>query len=135
MDITKALNIATTALSAQRKRMDIISSNLANAHTTRTTQGLPYQRQDAVFESLLMEGSKQAHGVRVSEIRTDQTPGERLFDPTHPDADSTGYVTYPNVDVMTEMVDLLSASRAYEASLTTAETVRDMAKRTLEIAR
>ncbi len=134
MDVTKAMQIATSALDAQRERIDVISANLANAQTTRTAEGGPYKRRDVVFEAR-PQSQPGVSSVEVTDVVADPTPGPRIFDPSHPDADSEGYVSYPNVQVMSEMVDLMSAVRAYEASVTAAETTRDMAKRTLDIAR
>lgn len=133
MDVTRALGVATTAIEAQRSRIEVIASNLANAQTTRTAEGGPFVRMDAVFRSVMLEDGSV--GVEVADIVPDPSEGPRVFSPGHPDADGDGYLRLPNVNVMTEMVDLMSAVRAYEASVTAAESARDMAKKTLEIAR
>lgn len=133
MDITRALGVATTAIEAQRVRIEVIASNLANAQTTQTAEGGPFVRKDVVFGSVELDDGSV--GVDVAGIVPDPSEGPRIYAPGHPDADTDGYLRLPNVNVMTEMVDLMSAVRAYEASVTAAESARDMAKKTLEIAR
>jgi len=146
MSFWNSLRIGASGLTAQRLRLDLISNNIANAQTTRTEKGGPYQRQDVIF---MPEGSNPnlpgpvaarrntlgelQGGVKVSEIITDETGGPRVYDPTHPDADANGYVDYPNVDVVVEMTNMLSATRSYEANLTTIEAVKRMALKALEI--
>jgi flagellar basal-body rod protein FlgC len=137
-------------LYAQRLRLDVISNNVANAETTRTTAGGPYQRQDVVFttqnnlpfiHNLLMANRDldndpaNLQGVKVSKIITDETEGPKVYDPTHPDADEEGYVTYPNVNLVVEMTNMLSATRSYEANLSVVDAARTMAQRALEIGR
>jgi flagellar basal-body rod protein FlgC len=146
MSFWESLRIGASGLTAQRLRLDLISNNIANAQTTRTEKGGPYQRQDVVF---MAEGSNPAlpgpvaarrntlgtlqGGVKVSEIMTDGTNGPRVYDPTHPDADANGYVDYPNVDIVVEMTNMLSATRSYEANLATVEAIKRMALKALEI--
>lgn len=141
-----SLDISASGLTAQRLRLDIIANNLANAETTRTAQGGPYQRQVPLF------APREAHafgaflgasagtaaggqGVRVVGIASDPTPPRRVYQPGHPDADTTGYVMYPNVNVVTEMVDMISASRAYEANAAAFEAAKSMALKALELGR
>jgi flagellar basal-body rod protein FlgC len=140
MDILSGIASTDSALTAQRTRLDVIAQNIANAHTTRGPDGLPYQRRVVSFESEMQKaqnpyGSRGAglSTVRVSEISNDTTPGQRINDPSSPDADAKGMVTMPNVNLAFEMVDLITASRAYEANLTVAKNSRQMAMKTLEI--
>jgi flagellar basal-body rod protein FlgC len=148
MSFWNTLRISSSALYAQRLRLDVISNNVANAETTRTTAGGPYQRQDVVFttqnnlpfiHNLLMANRNldndpaNLQGVKVSEIITDDTEGPKVYDPTHPDADEEGYVTYPNVNLVVEMTNMLSATRSYEANLSVVDAARTMAQRALEI--
>ena len=150
MSFWKTLRISTSALYAQRLRLDVISNNVDNAETTRTTAGGPYQRQDVVFttqnnlpfiHNLLMANRDldndpaNLQGVKVSKIITDETEGPKVYDPTHPDADEEGYVTYPNVNLVVEMTNMLSATRSYEANLSVVDAARTMAQRALEIGR
>lgn len=148
-----SLNISASALTAQRLRMDVVSSNIANANTTRGTmvngQWEPYRRKMVVMESrtsnfnqvLQGEMQKQTNpqtnlqGVRVTGIVGDQTPFKLVFDPANPDADASGYVRLPNVDLSKEMVDLLSAQRAYEANITSFNTEKSLQLKALEIGR
>jgi flagellar basal-body rod protein FlgC len=139
MDLLDTLNIAGSGLTAQRVRLQTISSNLANARTTRTEQGGPYQRKAPVFVAETLDGfggqlDRELASVRVDRIQTD--PGVRMVhDPSHPDADADGYVAMPDIDVLAEMVDLMTTSRSYEANVNTIEVTRDMASRALEIGR
>lgn len=137
--------ISASALTAERLRMDVISNNIANANTTRTVEGGPYVRQrvtfaprfDAapVFSSFLptMTPDGLSAGVRVTSIQKDPTSPKMVYDPGHPDANSEGYVAYPNVNVVNEMVDLISASRAYEANITAFNATKSMALQALSI--
>ncbi len=148
MSFWNSLHIGLSGLTAQRLRLDLISNNIANAQTTRTEQGGPYQRQDVVFLAegqngflpklvaarRSQEGSLQG-GVQVAQITTDTETGARVYDPTHPDADADGYVTYPNVDIVVEMTNMLSATRSYEANLASVEASKRMALKALEIGR
>jgi flagellar basal-body rod protein FlgC len=144
------MRIGASALYAQRLRLDTISNNIANAETTRTDTGGPYQRKDVVFSTrsslpftanlllvnrTLGEKAVNLDGVQVNQIVTDTSPGTKVFDPTHPDADTEGYVQYPNVNLVAEMTNMLSATRSYEANLTVIEAAKTMAQRALEIGR
>lgn len=145
MGYFKSLDIGASALTAQSLRIDTISQNIANAQTTRTENGKPYRRKVAVFEERegkpdfagalnnAMGENKIGAGVRVSKIVEDQSPLRKVYDPGHPDADKDGYVSYPNVDTVIEMVNLISASRAYEANVTAINSVKSMALKALEL--
>jgi flagellar basal-body rod protein FlgC len=155
MSFWNSLRIGASALSAQRLRLDVIANNIANAETTRTETGGPYKRQDVVFQpqgksaflpqflSVLRGHNKQgsaapslnAAGVKVASVITDQTPGAHIYDPIHPDADENGYVDYPNVNLVVEMTNMLSATRSYEASISVVEAAKRMAQKALEIGR
>lgn len=138
-------DIAGSGMSAERLRLDVIANNLANARTTRTADGGPYRRQRVVFApreepvprrpfSHWLRGARGA-GVRVVGIVPDPEPPRRVWDPYHPDADEEGYVLLPNVDVVTEMVDMISATRAYEANVSVMQAAKTMAQAALEIGR
>ena len=143
MDFLTALHMSTTGLSAQRIRMNIISTNLANVHTTRTPTGGPYRRQLVVmeavpsedFESALRSQSELLQSVNVSEIVEDTTSFRQVYDPGHPHANKAGYVSMPNVDAMTEMSDMLIARRSYEANVAAIGSTKAMALKALEIGR
>ena len=144
MGILTSLRIAGSALTAQRLRMDVTTSNIANAQTTRTDDGGPYRRQSVVFTPLAISsgtdgsgaaGQNGAMGVEVSAIVQDAAPQRQVHDPTHPDADANGDVAYPNMDLVTEMTDMMSANRAYEANVTVISAVKNMAQRAIDIAR
>ena len=137
--VFSALEVAGSGLTAQRGRMNVIAGNLANVHTTRGADGQPYRRLDPVFtvDPLAPAASdpvlRQVQGVRLAAVRPDPTPGQRLYEPGHPDADAQGYVEYPNVNVVTEMVNLMTTSRAYEAGITSIESIKAMARSALKI--
>ena len=144
MGLFDAINISGSGLSAERLRMDVTAENLANAQSTRGPDGQPYRRKEVVlqqaeggFESALRTASSGstsgARGVEVAGIVEDQTPNRQVYDPGHPDANAQGYVEMPNVDSVTEMVDLISASRAYEANVTAMQTAKTMFTRTLDL--
>jgi flagellar basal-body rod protein FlgC len=146
-----ALETSASALTAERLRMDVIANNIANAETTRTPEGGPYRRQMVVlgsrpsFAATLQGAGGQAQpagaadsvgrGVRVVQIVQDQRPFKLKYDPTNPDADANGYVQLPNVETVTEMVDLISASRAYEANVTALNAFKSMVSAALQIGR
>jgi flagellar basal-body rod protein FlgC len=139
MSIFRTLRISGSALTAERLRMDTIANNLANVNTTRTESGGPYQRQVPIFttrtEERPTEDGFRGGGVRVTGIYSDLSPARRVHEPGHPDADLEGYVEYPNVNVVTEMVDMITATRAYEANITIINSSRNMALKALEIGR
>ncbi|MCL2851766.1 MAG: flagellar basal body rod protein FlgC [Defluviitaleaceae bacterium] len=146
MSFFNSMNVAATGLTAQRLRMDIIAENIANANTTRGSDGGAFQRrtvvmrqaQPSTFSTNLqsaLSGQPLSGGVRVSRIATDPTEGPRVHDPGHPDADADGYVQMPNVNIIMEMVNMISASRSYEANVTAMDVTRSMINRTLDIGR
>lgn len=131
----RSLDISASGLVAQRRRLDTVAANLANVNTTRDAAGKPnpYRRQVAVLKSVALPGAPDALGVEVVGTVADQSPFRREYDPTHPDADSKGYVNYPNVDLLAETVDALSATRAYEANITAIEATKSMTSAALRI--
>lgn len=135
MNLISGVDITADALEAQKTRLDIVAQNIANAQTTRTASGGPYQRQIVSFETELMRqsGGASLQTVHVSKVTSDPSAGERVYNPQHPDAGTDGFVTMPNVNLAYEMVDLLTASRAYEANLSFAKNARQLAEKTLEI--
>ena len=153
MAFFNAMNVSATGLTAQRLRMDVISENIANVNTTRTLQGGAYQRKTVLFQEIqetpfgsLMRDTLEnddptrrrpplGMGVRVAGVVQDFAPGPMIYDPAHPDANAEGYVQMPNVNIVEEMVNMISASRSYEANITAINTSRAMMQRTLEIGR
>jgi flagellar basal-body rod protein FlgC len=145
--LLSSVSISGSALTAQRLRLDVTASNIANAESTSTPQGGPYRRERVVFTPLrpsqaggmrlLSAGRDQRalQGVQVSAIVQSPDPPREVYDPAHPDADDDGYVAYPNIDLVTEMTDMLSASRAYEANITAIGVAKNMAQRALDIGR
>jgi flagellar basal-body rod protein FlgC len=135
MDLISGIDVTASALSAQKTRLDIVAQNIANAQTTRTAAGGPYQRQVVSFETELVRqtGGAALQSVRVSNVTADPSQGERVYNPANPDAGPDGFVTMPNVNLAYEMVDLITASRAYEANLSFAKNARQLAEKTLEI--
>lgn len=146
MAFLNSINISASGLTAEKLRMDVISRNIANVNTTRTADGTPYRRQVVVFQEAeknmsfsdyLSDASRSmlGDGVKVVGISEDKTPFKSVYDPGHPDADEQGYVKMPNVEVMTEMVNMISASRAYEANITAINSTKSIAMKALEIGR
>jgi flagellar basal-body rod protein FlgC len=138
MKIFESMEVAGSALTAHRLWMDSISSNLANINTTRTLDGGPYKRKVPIFAEMLdktIGGYEDIGGVRVVEIAEDPTPPRLAYQPEHPDADENGYVSFPNVNLVREMTDMLVASRAYEANLAVADNAKTMWNGALEIIR
>jgi len=133
MDLFTAMDISASGLRAQRTRMNIISSNIANAQTTRTSEGGPYKRRDVILKENSFEG--QLASVDVESIVTDPTPGKQIYDPGNPDADEKGYLTMPNVNMMEEMVNMIGATRAFEANTIAVKSQKDMALKALSIGR
>jgi len=131
------MNISSTGLSAQRFRIEIISTNIANSETTRTENGGPYRRKVPVFQEVLrnIQGRKENGGVMVKSIYEDPSEFRTIYDPTHPDADENGYVKLPNVNIVREMVDMINAQRAYEANATAINTTKAMINAALQIGR
>lgn len=145
MDLFTAMDVSSSALTAERTRMNLISSNLANANSTRTAEGGPYKRKDAVFAAkpvsepfsaaLNRAGKQQLNKVDVVQVVEDPNPPRMQYDPSHPEADAKGYVAMPNVNVVEEMADMIAATRSYEANVTTLQATKSMALKTLEISR
>jgi flagellar basal-body rod protein FlgC len=143
MDFLTALRISGAGLGVERTRVNLATSNLANAETTRTAAGGPYKRLDPVIQAVPFPTELgEAQGMngpplqaQVSAIVADNTPGKRVYSPGHPDADAEGFVTFPNVNPVHEVVNLMSASRSYEANATAIDTLKSMAQRGLDIAR
>lgn len=140
MNFLDSLNISATGLGAQRLRMNLISSNMANVNTTRTETGEPYRRKDVVFEAAQNNGFKEmleeqleGQGVKVAAVIEDEKPFVQKYDPGHPDADENGYVRLPNVNIVEEMVNMISASRSFEANATAIRATKDMAGTALDI--
>jgi len=131
--VFRSMDASASGMTAERLRMDIIASNIANANSTRTEAGGPYRRKMPVFAE--DRGASGPNGTRVIAVAEDQTPLRRVFDPGHPDAGSDGYVMFPNVEPVKEMVDLITAMRAYEANATLVSTAKALASRALDIGR
>ncbi len=145
MDLFTSMNTSSSALTAERTRMNLISSNLANANTTRTPEGGPYKRKDAIFTASpvtdnfgrALDGlsGKHLRQVNVTEIVEDKNQPRMQYDPSHPDANPEGYVAMPNVNVVEEMADMITATRVYEANVMSAQAAKNMAIKTLEISK
>ena len=150
MNLFGLMNVSGSALQAERLRAEVVTSNMANANTTRTPTGGPYQRQEVVFESaapdqgafaghLLSQGGGisggdgDIGGVKIAAVVSDKSPGLRRYDPGHPDADKNGYVTYPDINPLTEMVDLMSASRAYDMNSSAVQATKNMIDSSIDI--
>lgn len=145
MDFFSSMRVSASGLDAQMQRMNTISSNIANAETTRGVDGGPYRRKDAVmqattdresFDEIL--GSKldeDVQGVMVTDVQEDQRPPRMVYNPSHPDADANGYVAMPNVNTVHEMANMISAQRSYEANVTAMGAAKSMAQKALEIGR
>jgi len=145
MDFLTSMKISSSGLSVQRQRMETLSSNLANVETTRTPEGGPYRRKDVVVTSLPLEDDfaqvlktelgEKVNRVLVSSIVEDTSPPRLVYNPTHPDADSQGNVAMPNIDLVGEMVNLVTATRSFEANVTAINAAKSMALRAIELGR
>jgi flagellar basal-body rod protein FlgC len=149
MSVFDTIRVSMSGLSAQRMRMDVIASNVANVETTRTPDGGPYLRREVVFRTQGTSGVENANfrkvlantgasigtGVAVTRISADQGATKAVYDPSHPDADENGNVLFPDIDVVTEMTDMMSATRAYEANVTVLNATKGMALKALSIGR
>ena len=143
MGMFRSIDISASGLTAERLRMDVISNNIANVNTTRTADGGPFRRKLAIFEARHAYGQRAymdriypqepGRGVRVNAILDDMTPFKLEYDPNHPDADPDGYVRRPNIDIVHEMVDMITATRAYEANVTCISSSKDMHNAALNI--
>lgn len=134
MNSFDAMRISASGLSAERLRMDTITANMVNATTTRTEEGGPYVRKVAVFQEAL-DSSMNSYGVKAVGIKEDKSALRLVYDPSHPDANADGYVSYPNVNVLNEMADMIAATRAYEANVDTLDANKAMFMKALEIGR
>lgn len=151
MSMFGSIDAAASGLTAERLRMDVISNNIANVNSTRTVEGGPFKRKYVIFQPRetqkdsfssflssamgIADKNKPGDGVRAIGIGTDDTQGKLVFDPGHPDANADGYVELPNVDIVNEMVDMITASRAYEANVTTINAAKSMAQQALSISK
>lgn len=144
MSLFSAISVSATGLTAQRTRAEILAQNLANADTTRTPEGGPYRRRDVVFESTdsgssfgaaLEDAGAGLSGVRVAEIRVDESESPRRYLPGHPDADKDGYVALPRINPAEDMVDLMGAARGYQANIAAVSAAKDMIQRSIELFR
>ena len=142
MGMFDVLRISSSGLRAQRVRMETIATNLANIHTTRTEDGGPFKKLNVVLSSSDVSGekfkgvlSRRLEGVDVEEITESEKPFEKTYDPAHPDADQEGYVTFPNVNVLEEMTDMVAATRSYEANVNVINTTKHLFQKSLEIAK
>ncbi|MBI3206285.1 MAG: flagellar basal body rod protein FlgC [Myxococcales bacterium] len=141
MGVFSAMEVAASGLGAERVRMNTIAANLANARTTRTEQGGAYRRIDPLFEAVGLDRSRPSVGrtgvslVQVARIVQDERPGQMVYEPGHPDANREGYVEYPNVNAVEEMVNMITASRAYEAGVTSIDTIKHMARSAIDLGR
>jgi flagellar basal-body rod protein FlgC len=136
MNSFNVFKVSASALEAQRQRMNVVASNMANVHSTRTEEGGPYRRKDVLFSAETVESDTDTlTGVRVVDIVADSTPFRTVYDPGHPDADKDGYVSMPNINIIEEMVNIMMASRAYEASVSAFNMSKAMFLKTLELGR
>jgi flagellar basal-body rod protein FlgC len=143
MSLFSLLSVSASGMAAQRTRAELVIQNLANSETTRTPEGGPYRRQDAVFESapqvspfsavFQTEMTSGVNGVQVADIIQDPSEGEKRYPPGHPDADKDGFVAYPNVNPSEDMVDLLSAQRGYEGNVAAMTAIKDMIQRSIDL--
>ena len=141
MDFFTAMEVISSGLTAERVRMNVTASNLANAETTRTEAGGPYKRRDPIFRATHLENNlgfqteldQAIQGVVVDEVVEDQGPPRLIFDPGHPDANGDGYVELPNVNMVEEMVNMMMAARSYEAGVSAMKSVTEMAQRALSL--
>ncbi|MDR2892765.1 MAG: flagellar basal body rod protein FlgC [Deltaproteobacteria bacterium] len=145
MDFMTAMDISASALSAERTNMNIISMNLANAKTTRTPDGGPYRRKTTIMAAIPVDDpfskqmqsalDRELRGVRVMHVATDSRPLKLVYEPGHPDANADGYVAYPDINMVEEMANLMTAQRGYEANVTSVDTIKAMYNKALEIGR
>jgi flagellar basal-body rod protein FlgC len=136
MNSFNVFKVSASALEAQRQRMNVIASNMANVHSTRTDEGGPYRRKDVLFSAETVQSdSDTLTGVRIADVVADSTPFRTVYDPGHPDADKDGYVSMPNINIIEEMVNIMMASRAYEASVSAFNMSKAMFLKTLELGR
>jgi flagellar basal-body rod protein FlgC len=132
MSMLKIFNISGSAVSSQSQRLNVVASNLANADTVAGPDGQAYKARQVVFQTVLM-GEQGAAGVKVNQVTEDQTPGRRVHNPQHPQADGEGYVTYSNVNAVEEMVNMISASRSYQSNVEVMNTAKSLLLKTLQM--
>jgi flagellar basal-body rod protein FlgC len=143
MSLFGSLSVSASGMDAQRARAEVLAENLANSETTRTPEGGPYRRKDVVFASTSVvspfagefQSALEGQGVKVANISVDQRAPEKRYAPGHPDADADGYVAYPNINPAEDMVDLMNASRGYQANVAAISAVKDMIQRSLDLLR
>ncbi len=135
MDIFRAFDVSATALAAQKIRMNTIASNLANINTTKTPGGGPYRRRDVLFSSVMISEKEGLEGVGLAGVVEDNSPPRAVYDPGHPDADKKGFVLMPNINLIEEMVNMMLATRAYEANVNAFNITKNMYQKALEIGR
>jgi flagellar basal-body rod protein FlgC len=145
MGLLKSIDIASSGMTAQRIRLNVISMNLANANTTKTAEGTPYRKKTSIFETVPIDNSfesqfkdsleREMYGVKVSEIVPVKGDFKKIFEPSHPDADENGYIYLPNVNLVEEMVQMLNASRSYEANAAAIKAAKEMALKAMDIGR
>ncbi len=134
MSLFSVLSISASGMAAQRARAEVVAENLANADTTRTPDGGPYRRRDVVFETMLAEEMQtRATGVAVGGVTVDERDPERRYSPGHPDADKEGYVAMPRINPAEEMIDLMGASRGYQANVASFSAAKDMIHRSIDL--
>lgn len=143
MGMFRAIDTSASGLTAERLRMDVISNNIANVNTTRTEDGAPFRRKMVIFQARSAQGrwpfqdrirpQEPGKGVRVNAIQEDMTPFKMEYDPSHPDADAEGYIRRPNINIVHEMVDMITATRAYEANVTCINSAKDITNAALNI--
>ena len=135
MSMFQIFHVAGSAVSAQSQRLNVVASNLANADTVAGPDGQPYKARQVVFQTQLMGAGNDSGsaGVRVTQVTEDQTPGRRVHDPKHPQADADGYVTYSNVNPVEEMVNMISASRSYQNNIEVMSTAKNLLLKTLQL--
>jgi len=135
MDIFRSFDVSATALAAQKIRMNTIASNLANINTTKTPGGGPYRRRDVLFSSVMISEKEGLEGVALAGVVEDNSPPRAVYDPGHPDADKKGFVLMPNINLIEEMVNMMLATRAYEANVNAFNITKNMYQKALEIGR
>lgn len=134
MDTFNLLKVSASAMAAQRERMNAIASNMANVNSTRTEEGGPYKRRDVIFSTMPIGGNpEELDGVQVEAVIKDDRPPRMVYDPGHPDADKDGFVAMPDINIIEEMVNMMTAFRAYEAAVATFNTSKAMFLKTLEL--
>jgi flagellar basal-body rod protein FlgC len=133
MSLFNIFNVAGSAMSAQGQRLNVVSSNIANADSTTSADGTTYRAKQVVFQTVPMANNQAAAGVKVQQVVEDQSPLKRVYDPKHPQADADGYVTMPNVNVVEEMVNMISASRSYQTNVETMNAAKTMLLKTLTL--